>query len=173
MDEGVTYRDIPGFPGYRVGDDGSVWTSKDGRGFKAKPWRKKKPTPKPPYGHLVLDMYCRNVRRKKYAHRLVLEAFVGPCPPGMEACHKDGNPKNNALSNLRWGTSKENGLDMVRHGTSLRGERNPRAKLAELLVKAIRADYESGMRQCENVRSRKMDQRTVNDIVRRRRWKHA
>src|SRR5688500_4928598 len=35
-------------------------------------------------------------------HRLVLMAFVGPCPAGMEGCHNDGNPLNNALDNLRW-----------------------------------------------------------------------
>ena len=31
--------------------------------------------------------------------RLVLEVFVGPCPPGMEACHNDGDPHNNWLDN--------------------------------------------------------------------------
>jgi site-specific DNA-cytosine methylase len=25
MTAAVAYRDVPGFPGYRVGDDGSVW----------------------------------------------------------------------------------------------------------------------------------------------------
>jgi hypothetical protein len=48
--------------------------------------------------------------------RLVLAAFVGLCPPGMECCHEDGNPYNNRLSNLRWATHKENGEDMRHHG---------------------------------------------------------
>lgn len=50
-------------------------------------------------------------------HRLVLDAFTGPCPDGMEACHGDGNPANNNASNLRWGTRAENVRDQVRHGT--------------------------------------------------------
>jgi len=32
-------------------------------------------------------------------------------------CHNDGDPHNNRVSNLRWGTASENALDAVRHGT--------------------------------------------------------
>lgn len=53
----------------------------------------------------------------KRVHRLVLEAFVGPAPKGHECCHSDGNPANNHLSNLRWGSQSENTYDRVRHGT--------------------------------------------------------
>lgn len=53
----------------------------------------------------------------KVVHRLVLEAFVGPCPPGMEGCHNDGHKQNNRLGNLRWDTPRENQLDTVRAGT--------------------------------------------------------
>lgn len=49
-------------------------------------------------------------------HQLVLEAFVGPCPPGMEGCHWDDNKENNALRNLRWDTHSANELDKVRNG---------------------------------------------------------
>lgn len=41
-------------------------------------------------------------------HRLVLETFVGPPPPGCEADHIDRDRSNNALSNLRWVTKSEN-----------------------------------------------------------------
>lgn len=52
-----------------------------------------------------------------YVHRLVLAAFVGPCPEGMEVRHLDGNPANNSLENLKYGTVSENRFDSVRHGT--------------------------------------------------------
>lgn len=52
----------------------------------------------------------------KKVHRLVLEAFVGPCPDGMEACHNDGNWANAELVNLRWDTPSANQHDRVRHG---------------------------------------------------------
>jgi hypothetical protein len=50
-------------------------------------------------------------------HRLVLETFVGACPPGMEACHWDDNASNNRLENLRWDTSLANKQDMERNGS--------------------------------------------------------
>jgi hypothetical protein len=49
-------------------------------------------------------------------HTLVLEAFVGPCPPGQMCCHWDDNPRNNHIANLRWGTHSENERDKVRNG---------------------------------------------------------
>lgn len=54
----------------------------------------------------------------KTIHCFVLEAFVGPCPEGMEACHWDGIRSNNRLPNLRWDTPKANHEDSVRHGTA-------------------------------------------------------
>lgn len=49
-------------------------------------------------------------------HHLVLEAFVGPRPPGMEGCHWDDDKKNNAVTNLRWDTHSANMFDKVRNG---------------------------------------------------------
>lgn len=70
--------------------------------------------------------------------RLVLLAFVGSCPEGMECCHWDGNPKNNRLENLRWDTDKNNQLDRKRHGTDNSGERNGSAVLTEGEVREIK-----------------------------------
>ena len=43
-----------------------------------------------------------------YTHRLVLEAFRGPCPPGREGEHKNQIRIDNALQNLWWATRSEN-----------------------------------------------------------------
>lgn len=43
-----------------------------------------------------------------FAHRLVLETFVGPAPTKKECDHKDRNKSNNNLDNLRWVTKREN-----------------------------------------------------------------
>ena len=51
-----------------------------------------------------------------YVHRLVLEAFVGPCPEGNVARHLDDDKSNNHLSNLVWGTESQNAYDKVRNG---------------------------------------------------------
>jgi hypothetical protein len=83
----------------------------------------------------------RNNRIKIFKpHTLVMTAFVGSRPQGMECCHNDGNPWNNRLENLRWDTPRNNQLDRIKHGTSNRGERCAAAKLTEAQVLAIRAD---------------------------------
>lgn len=55
--------------------------------------------------------------RTHRVHQLVLKAFVGPRPEGKWGLHKDGNPANNCVDNLYWGTPKENAQDAIRHGT--------------------------------------------------------
>lgn len=50
-------------------------------------------------------------------HALVLEAFVGPRPSGLEGCHNNGDPSDNNVSNLRWDSRSSNLRDAVRHGT--------------------------------------------------------
>lgn len=54
-------------------------------------------------------------RIRRSVHQLVLEAFVGPKPENQCARHLDGNPLNNQLSNLKWGTYSENAKDCVKH----------------------------------------------------------
>jgi NUMOD4 motif. len=70
-----------------------------------------------PSGHLWVKLSRDGSSQHGKVHRLVLIAFAGPPPAGCEALHGDGNPANNLLSNLRWGTRSENLLDAVRHGT--------------------------------------------------------
>lgn len=55
--------------------------------------------------------------RTRRVHILVLEAFVGRRPDGMQACHNDGNQGNNCIENLRWDTVSANTYDKIRHGT--------------------------------------------------------
>lgn len=73
-------------------------------------------------------------------HRAVVETFLGP-PPFNRAHtrHLDGNPINNKLSNLIWGTASENNADRKQHGTHDGGVNNSRAKLTEEQVRQIRA----------------------------------
>lgn len=131
-------KDIPGFPDYAITKDGRVWskprTDKQGGRRKGK-WLRSWGCGT---GHLCVLLDCSS---KKYVHRLVLEVFVGPCPPGMECRHLDGNPANNNLDNLKWGTHIENSQDSIRHGTHSclrRGTTNNRAKLTEDKVRVIR-----------------------------------
>src|SRR5580700_3908634 len=63
-------------------------------------------------------------------HLLVLEAFAGQRPEGMEALHGPGGRQDNRRVILSWGTHLQNtGPDKVRDGTDPNGDRHGMAKL--------------------------------------------
>lgn len=123
---------------------------------------------------MVVNLGRGNMRR---VHRLVLEAFVGPAPAGTEGCHNDGNPQNNALSNLRWDTHAENMLDQVRHGTkaappTFRGETHPMTKLTAGDVLFIRAQPQRRGLLAEMSRRFGVSDITIKRIRDRQVWTH-
>lgn len=176
----VTYREIKGFPGYRVGDDSSVWTAwtkinlKNRGGTKAvigAKWRQLKPA-SDRTGHLRVTLMPGRVT--VWVHRLVLEAFVGPCPEGMEACHfPDRNPGNNRVHNLRWDTRKHNQADRVLHGTDIRGEKHRRAKLTDEKVREIRHRCGAGEHHRKVAASLGVGKSTVTRVMNNVIWKHV
>lgn len=105
-------------------------------------------------------------------HAVVLTAFKGKCPPGREARHLDGNSANNALTNLAWGTPKENTADKRAHGTFLRGEQCSAAKLCAADVKNIRRRFAAGEQQRSLATEYAVRQPTISKIVTRQRWGH-
>jgi hypothetical protein len=106
---GETWLPVPGWDArYEVSNHGRVYSLRS---------RKMLKTFTEASGHQRLDLMRDRVRRPVRVHILVLEAFVGPRPQGMEACHGNGDPSDNRLSNLRWGSKSENTKDRVGHGT--------------------------------------------------------
>lgn len=67
--------------------------------------------------HFTVGLYRDGAGKCMRVHRLVMAAFVGPCPDGMEVCHNNGNPADNRLVNLRYDTRSENMIDASIHGT--------------------------------------------------------
>jgi len=164
------WKDIPGYEGmYEVSDRGRVRSLKriDARGCKLAGGALR---PKVHSKGYLKATLCRDGKCKhKFIHRLVLEVFVGPCPEGMECCHNNGDPSNNRLENLRWGTRTENYRDAVKHGTTNRGERNPSVKLCELDVWLIRNCEGTGKQLAEFF---DISQTTISKIKRRKLWSH-
>lgn len=177
----VEYRDIPGFPGYRVGSDGSVlslWRRigrQAGRRLGTE-WRSVSQTSTVRAdGYVYVTVSLRNAagRTNTKVSRLVLLVFVGPCPEGMECCHNNGNSRDNRRQNLRWDTPLENAHDRIRHGTAanLHGERNGRAKLTESEVIRAKEMYASGMSFTEIAEHVQVHRTHVSRIIRGERWK--
>ena len=67
-------------------------------------------------GYKSVALFRDGKGKTRTVHYLVTLAFLGPRPANMEVRHLDGNPSNNFLENLRYGTSAENKQDTIRHG---------------------------------------------------------
>lgn len=172
----VEYRGVTGFTCYRVGSDGSVMSCLERSGGKGRrivgtKWRRLKESPEKT-GHMHVTLYPG--RKKVWVHRLVLEAFVGPCPDGMECCHRDGDPSNNRTTNLRWGTKQSNADDRERHGNTFRGERVFGSKLTAGEVKDIRRRHSHGEATLIVLASQYgVTKANISCVVRRKTWKHV
>ena len=85
------FKPVPGFPNYEVSKDGQV------RNIKRNTFKKPSYTY---FGYLYVVLWHKGKQTKKYLHRLIYEAWVGPIPEGMEIHHKDNISDNNHLDNL-------------------------------------------------------------------------
>lgn len=75
-------------------------------------------------------------------HQLVALTFLGPRPEGADICHADGNPKNNAVSNLRYDSRRENIIDVFRQGKARKILTADNARKIKKLLKEGRAGRE-------------------------------
>lgn len=162
---------VPGYPDYWVTRNGVIW-SRPRRGLR---WRA-------PGGLLSLHDHGRcllvNLRRDNVAASInvgavVLMTFVGPRPAGHECCHNNGDYHDNYVENLRWGTSKENAQDRIRHGHTATGERNGNVALTVVAVKEIRRRYAlaNGPSHRQLAREFGVTHPTIRSIVNGRTWR--
>ena len=167
-------KEIPGFPGYYATKDGRIWSERFCHSTR-KGWLH--PKVKKDAGYLSVVLRRDGKKYYRRVSRLVLETFVGPCPPGMEACHDpDPNPANNHLGNLRWDTHKANQEDAVSHGTATclrcRGERCNLSKLAEADVRLVMHLYTvEGWTQAALADRFNVTPQAISAITRRKAWR--
>lgn len=130
------WREVPGKWPYEVSDQGRVRRSEPGKGTQVGRVLKPYDTHN---GYKFVHL-CKNGESSPYrVHRLVLRAFVGPCPEGCEADHINRVRDDNRLENLRW-------LDALKN-RGQRADTISRAKLTREEVIEIRVTYET----CEGV----------------------
>lgn len=160
MPQKEMWKNIPGYKKlYQASNLGKIKSYKNGKILR--PWTKNKT------GHLCVDLYLNNKRRHLFVHRLILETFIGPCPLGMECRHLDGNPLNNRLDNLCWGTRSENIKDSVLHGSFIGNK-----KLNTWKVRIIKRLIEDGyLTQKEIATIFGVDPSAISNIKRKKRWK--
>jgi hypothetical protein len=118
------------------------------------------------YGYTVYRMIIGGKKRHAKGHRLVLGAFIGAMP-GMVVNHKDGNKKNNQLSNLEWVTVAENNRHAIDNG--LFDPRKPNPKNA----KVQRYDYvsiylqhkEAGIPRTTIAKNNRVSRSTIDNVI--------
>lgn len=106
-------------------------------------------------------------------HRLVVEAFIGPCPEGLQVTHNDGDPSNPRLENIRYTTAADNNMDKVAHGTQQYGEKNPASKLTDDSVREIRSALASGESKMSQARHYGVSHKTIRNIANGIIWTHV
>jgi len=133
----IQWKTIDRFPSYEVSNEGVVRRRLGGTGAvigKIIKWHTCTSTGYPDIRFTV--------NRKQTAipvHRIVAAAFLGKKPDGLQIRHLDGNKMNNCVSNICYGTAKENNQDKVKHGRSSKGVLNPKNKLTPENVLKIRS----------------------------------
>lgn len=106
------WREVPGWHHYLVSSDGRVKSlprKTTGGGLLRTHHRRRD-------GYAAVALYQNGSSRTVLVHEIVAAAFHGPRPAGAYIRHLDGDPANNSVTNLAYGTPSENGADMVRHG---------------------------------------------------------
>lgn len=170
----VEYRTIERFPGYRFGSDGTPWSCWTNRGAVGDTWKPLSPA-KHANGYLSVSIRTASGQRKQFSlHRLILEAFVGPCPAGCEARHfPDRDKTNNAISNLAWGTWFENSDDRKTHGTRATCETHGSHKMTCDMVREARARFAAGEKTSSLAKRYGVDHSTMLSALRRKTWKNV
>ena len=140
-------------------------------------------------GYRRVNLKIKQKSHTKIIHRLLAEAFIPNPKNKPQVNHKDGNKKNNDLSNLEWVTLSENRQHAydtgLQNSESRRGEKNNFSKLTKKDVLKIRQLYSSDLRgvKKENYKGRmtmkmigkkyNISQTNVSSIVNKKIWKHV
>ena len=138
--EHLELKPIPDFEGYCADRNGGIWSclSTGNRKKFNNTYHRLHPGIDRRGGKTQYYLRKGNRSHNFNGGNLVLKAFVGIPPRGMQCCHGILGGTIDCLENLKWGTAKENWADKFRDGTAVFGEKHSRHKLNELQVRIIR-----------------------------------
>src|ERR1017187_2831030 len=92
---------IKDYPDYSIESTGKIWSHKRAIPRLLKQCDAGK-------GYLIVALFNDNGKQFVSVHRIVAQHFL-PNPLNLpNVCHKDDDPTNNDVSNLFWGTQKDN-----------------------------------------------------------------
>lgn len=121
-------------------------------------------------GYKVASFPNLHPKKRHYlVHYLVMLAFVGERPEGMQVNHKNAKKIDNRLSNLEYCTRQEN-IDHARKMGRLEGK--GKAILNEEQVRSIRIQQSGGATIIGLARQFQVKPTTIRNVVKRRTFKH-
>jgi hypothetical protein len=123
--------------------------------------------------HMVTLARVGHRRCNEAVHVLMLLTFVGPRPEGAVCRHLNGDPTDNRIVNLRWGTRLENAADAGMHGVLRRGESSATSKLKEADIPRIREMRAGGMSYPKIGLRLGVSGCTIRDVVLGITWVHV
>lgn len=157
------WRPIKGFP-YDVSDMGRVRRSQGAS------LPKGSPLPLVNHGGYPTVSLWKNGEHLREIHRLVLETFVGPCPPNHQSSHINGRTDDNRVENLEW--VPKHALEIHLSQPSPRTGRYS-TKLQPWQAIAIRALYKTGdWTQGKLAEVFGVHQSQISSVLIRSSWKH-
>lgn len=162
---------IPGWPGYRVSDDGVVECRRNNAGFDSGCWSRRAAKPDAD-GYFRLTIHHRNRSVFIGVHTLVLICHGPPRPPGNSmALHGNGNPQDNHIDNLRWGFGLDNASDRELHGNTAACETHGCSKLTWSDVDEIRVLYAAGgISMSALAKKFKVNKKTILNVIHHKTW---
>lgn len=155
------WRPVVGFPSYLVSNQGRVFSNLSDKCLKPQPSGS---------GHLRVALRRNNRTHLELVHRVVLLAFVGPCPEGKESLHADDVPSNNRLGNLRWGTRSQNRRDAVRNERRRGGKQRGQALVRSQVV-SIKRRLRAQVPVARIARAFRVSRTTIKKIADGRLWR--
>lgn len=163
------YSGVPGYPGYRVTSDGAV-QSRWRRGTRvwSDHWAYLSPRVDKK-GYLSVVLCNQDGHKSIRIHRLVATAFIPNVNSLPCVRHLDGNPANNRVENLAWGTYADNENDKRKHGTW--NARNGGARLTPEQVQGIRKRCNSGERHKDIADDFGVSRPTITRIANNKTWR--
>ena len=121
-------------------------------------------------GYLTTNLNLNGCVKLGRIHIMVAKAFI-PNPENKPfVCHKDNNKSNPNVSNLYWGTRKENTDQAVKDGLYASGENHKRSKFKNYEVSIIREAIEFGYSQAKISRYFRVSGSTISKIKLKKRW---
>jgi hypothetical protein len=162
-----SWRPIPSLDGiYEASDAGTIRRAVGGPGTRAGRLLSRR---RMPSGYLTCSPWVGNRGHPRLVHRLVAEAFLGPCPEGQEVNHRNGFKVDNRPVNLEYVTRSANLLHRASGGVG-RGVDNASARLTEQTVHAIRRRHAAGEGYKRLAAAYGVTWGTVRAVVKRRTW---